>query len=156
YKEIKSKVISVLKIFLMANCSYIKNGNNNNWIDVKGYLTDIGSDNREEVIRENIFNSFIRFSNKDVDAYLLDISLLNKISISTKVYEEIIKKINYDLNISLENKEYYKAVINMFNIDLMNTYFYRMRSSVFKKENKDTILLPERTEWETKIPYYPT
>lgn len=155
-KEIKSKVISVLKIFLMANCSYIRNGNNNDWIDVKGYLTDIGSDNREEAIRENIFNSFIRFSNKDVDAYLLDISLLNKIGISTNAYEKIIKKFNYELNISLENKEYYKAVINMFNIDLVNTYFYRMRSSVFEKENKDTILLPERTEWETKIPYYPT
>lgn len=156
YSEIKSKVVFVLKIFLMANCSYIKNGNNNNWIDVKGYLTDIGSDNREEVICENIFNSFIRFSNKDVDAYLLDISLLNKVGISTNAYEEIIKKFNYELNISLENKEYYKAVINMFNIDLVNTYFYRMKSSVFKKENKDTILLPERTEWETKIPYYPT
>ncbi|WP_299185484.1 SIR2 family protein [uncultured Psychrobacter sp.] len=156
YSEIKDKVVFVLRIFLMANCNYIQKGDSDDWIDITSYLSDIDCNNKEEVTCEDRFNSFIRFSYKHIDTYLLDISLLDNINISTNKYEEIVNNFNNKLNSSLENKEYYKAVINMLNIDLVNTYLYRMQSSITGKNNKDAILLLEKTEWESKIPYYPT
>lgn len=153
--EIKEKVVFILEIFLMANCIYIKNGGNSNgdWISIQSYLIDVNYDPKEKNIYKDKFDGFIRFSNEEIDTYLLDVSLLDKEDMSPNAYEEITSLFNNKLNESLKLKEYYKAVIHMFNMDLVNTYLHRMQPS---NSPENSILLPEQTEWEGKISYYPT
>ncbi|WP_367111883.1 SIR2 family protein [uncultured Psychrobacter sp.] len=147
--DIFEKVVTIFKIFYLGNCLFITNNGRKDWIEIKKYLSRSDVDKLEDVDLK--YNEYLTFSHNNKELMGVVRTVDNK-SENLIIYEKLINKYNNEIYKRLKNKEFYKAIISMFNVDLITRKIRFNMEIEFESQRKFDNL---ETNWRIKLELYP-
>ena len=148
--DISEKLKSIFKVFYLGNCLYITNNEGKDWIAVKKYLSE--SDIIEIKNIELEYEKFLNFSHRNKELMGIIEEIDNNKNENITVYKNLIDKYNNEIYQNLKNKEFYKAIISMFNVDLI----IRKTRTNFRINFEDQRSFDDlETDWKSKLELYP-
>lgn len=151
-KEIWSKLKSIFRVFLLANSPFITCDikSKKEYVDITSFIKNLD----EELNlcgRVQNYQDFLRFNESDIQ----DRIILNSSSDSEnkKKLEKLLNKYNDEINSNLKKRQYYKAVIDMFNKDYVSDKLQLCNASI---DMENLNFIESHTDWEKKINYFPS
>lgn len=147
--DIFEKAVTIFKIFYLGNCLFITNNGRKDWIEIKKYLSRSDVDNLKDVDLK--YDEYLTFSHNNKELMGVIRTVDNK-SENLIIYEKLINKYNNEIYKRLKNKEFYKAIISMFNVDLIMRKIRFNMEIEFESQRKFDNL---ETNWRIKLELYP-
>lgn len=148
--DISEKLTAIFKIFYLGNCLYITNNGTKDWIEVKRYLSEYDISELNNIDLE--YEKFLTFSHQNKELMGIVRTVESNKPENLIVYEKLIDKYNSEIYQNLKNKEFYKAIISMFNVDLMMKKIRFNMEIEFDSQRKFDNL---ETNWRNKLNLYP-
>lgn len=145
---IYEKLKNVLKVFYLSNCLYITNqgSSTSDWISVKQFFSTTELYEFDKV--DSVFDEFLDFSHPNKE--MMGVYSTDKYKDGTNSYSMLIQYYNNRIYQHLKDKEFYRAVISMFNLDFINR-----KKKVSLDLNVAERFDSEDTEWRSKLEMYP-
>ena len=148
--DISGKILAIFKIFYLGSCLYITNNGKKDWIEVKRYLSESDIIELNNIDLE--YEKFLTFSHKSKELMGIIQTVESNKSENLIAYENLIDKYNSEIYQNLKNKEFYKAIISMFNVDLIMRKI-RLNFQIKSEDQKRFGNL--ETNWRSKLDLYP-
>ncbi|WP_058368227.1 SIR2 family protein [Psychrobacter sp. ENNN9_III] len=148
--DISIKMIKILKVFYLANCLYLTNDDKKNWIEVKKFLSETDISELDAV--DIKYDEYLNFSHHNKEIMGIIKTVESDKSENLVVYEKLINKYNSAIYQKLKNKEFYKAIISMFNVDLITR---KIRFNFEIEFEAQRIFDNLETNWRSKLDLYP-
>ncbi|MBF2720631.1 SIR2 family protein [Psychrobacter sp. NG254] len=149
-KDISIKMTAIFKIFYLANCLYLTNNDKKDWVEVRKFLSE--TDISELGTIDLKYEKYLTFSHKNKEMMGVIKTVESNTSENLIVYENIIDKYNSEIYQNLKNKEFYKAIISMFNVDLI---IKKIRYNFQIKPEDQREFNNLETKWRSKLDLYP-
>lgn len=148
--DISIKMITILKVFYLANCLYLTNDDKKSWIEVRNFLSE--TDIYELDAVDLKYEKYLTFSHQNKEIMGIIKTIESDKSENLIVYEKLIDKYNSETYQKLKNKEFYKVIISMFNVDLITRKIRLNFEIEFESQrNFDNL----ETNWRSKLDLYP-
>ncbi|WP_201615438.1 hypothetical protein, partial [Psychrobacter sp. JCM 18902] len=148
--DISIKMIAIFKVFYLANCLYLTNNDKKDWVEVRKFLSEADISELEAI--DLNYEKYLTFSHQNKEMMGVIKTVESNISENLIIYESIIDKYNSEIHRNLKNKEFYKAIISMFNVDLIiRKIRYNFQIKPEDQQEFDNL----ETKWRSKLDLYP-
>jgi|26BtaG_2_1085354.scaffolds.fasta_scaffold05629_2 hypothetical protein len=148
--DISIKMTAIFKVFYLANCLYLTNNDKKDWVEVRKFLSETDISVLGAIDLK--YDKYLTFSHQNKEIMGIIKTVESNKSENLIVYEKLIDKYNTKIYQKLKNKEFYKAIISMFNVDLiMRKVRFNMEIEFDSQRKFDNL----ETNWRNKLDLYP-
>lgn len=148
--DISIKMIAIFKVFYLANCLYLTNNDKKDWVEVRKFLSETDISELDAIDLK--YEKYLTFSHQNKEIMGIIKTVESNKSENLIVYEKLIDKYNTEIYQNLKNKEFYKAIISMFNVDFITRKIRFNMEIEFDSQRKFDNL---ETNWRSKLDLYP-